>query len=299
MNNNPLLEDLRLFCTVVRKRSFVAAALELGVSRAQVSKRIALLEVALEVRLLHRTTRNVGITEDGDIVHQWAQRILEDVDQMREAVSVARLSPRGRLRICTSSGFGRNRVALALSLLARRHPLLEIQFELVDRRVDLIAEGFDLDIRVGDVHEPDLIAKRIASNARLLCAAPSYLAQHGTPQALGDLTRHQCIAMRERDQDGAGWKLTGPRGIETVRVQGALSCNSGEVAHGWAIDGHGIILRSIWDVGPSLKNGTLVRVLPQYEQPADVWAVYSSRLSNSAKVRVCVEFLAGWLNQEN
>lgn len=298
MNNKPLLEDLHLFCTVVRKRSFVAAALELGVSKAQVSKRIALLEMALDVRLLHRTTRSVGLTEDGNIVHQWAQRILEDVDQMTEAVSAARLSPRGRLRICTSSGFGRNQVAPALSLLARRHPLLEIQFDLVDRRVDLVAEGFDLDIRLGDVHEPDLIAKRIATNARVLCAAPNYLAQHGTPLRLDDLTRHQCIAMRERDQDGAGWKLTGPDGSATVRVQGALSCNSGEVAHGWAIDGHGIILRSIWDVGPSLKNGALVRVLPQYEQRADVWAVYSSRLSNSAKVRVCVEFLAEWLNRK-
>ncbi len=299
MNNKPLLEDLRLFCTVVRKRSFVASAQELGVSKALVSKRIALLEAALDVRLLHRTTRSVSTTESGDIVHQWAQRILEDVDQMSEAVSVAKLSPRGRLRICTSSGFGRNRLAPAISALARCYPFLEIQLELVDRRVDLVGEGFDLDIRIGEVHEPDLIARRIARNARILCAAPSYLKQHGEPTVLSELVQHQCIVIRERDQDAIGWKLTGPQGKETVRVKGALSTNNGEVVHEWAIDGHGIILRSIWDVGPSLKNGRLVRVLPEYQQDADVWAVYSSRLSGSAKVRVCVEFFEEWLNQEH
>ena len=299
MNNKPLLEDLRLFCTVVRKRSFVASAQELGVSKALVSKRIALLEAALDVRLLHRTTRSVSTTESGDIVHQWAQRILEDVDQMSEEVSVAKLSPRGRLRICTSSGFGRNRLAPAISALARRYPFLEIQLELVDRRVDLVGEGFDLDIRIGEVHEPDLIARRIARNTRILCAAPSYLKQHGEPTVLSELVQHQCIVIRERDQDAIGWKLTGPQGKETVRVKGALSTNNGEVVHEWAIDGHGIILRSIWDVGPSLKNGRLVRVLPEYQQDADVWAVYSSRLSGSAKVRVCVEFFEEWLNQEH
>ncbi len=299
MNNKPLLEDLRLFCTVVRKRSFVASAQELGVSKALVSKRIALLEAALDVRLLHRTTRSVSTTESGDIVHQWARRILEDVDQMSEAVSVAKLSPRGRLRICTSSGFGRNRLAPAISALARRYPFLEIQLELVDRRVDLVGEGFDLDIRIGEVHEPDLIARRIARNARILCAAPSYLKQHGEPKVLSELVQHQCIVIRERDQDAIGWKLTGPQGKETVRVKGALSTNNGEVVHEWAIDGHGIILRSVWDVGPSLKNASLVRVLPEYQQDADVWAVYSSRLSGSAKVRVCVEFFEEWLNQEH
>lgn len=286
---------MRLFCTVVRKHSFSESALELGVSKALVSKRIALLEEALDVRLLHRTTRRVAVTENGGIVHQWAQRILEDVDQMAEAVSAARVSPRGRLRVCTSSGFGRNRVSPAISALAQQYPFLEIQFELLDRPVDLIAEGFDLDVRVGEVHEPDLIVRRIARNIRVLCAAPGYLKQHGQPVELSDLAHHQCIVIRERDQNFGRWKLKGSDGIETVRVKGSLSTNNGEVVHGWAIDGHGIILRSTWDVGPSLKSGSLVRVLPQYEQEADVWAVYPSRLSSSAKVRVCVQFLEKWL----
>lgn len=296
MNNKPLLEDLRLFCTVVRKRSFAASALELGVSKAFVSKRMALLEAALQVKLLHRTTRSVSVTENGDIVHQWAQRILEDVDQMAEAVSTAKLSPSGMLRICTSSGFGRNRISPAISALARKYPSLEIQLELLDRPVDLVGEGFHLDIRVGEVREPNLIAKRIASNSRVLCASPAYLKKQGTPTSLSDLAHHHCIVIRERDQDFGRWKLTGPDGSETIRVTGPLSANNGEIVRQWALDGHGIILRSIWDVGPSIESGALVRVLPRYQQEADVWAVYPSRLSTSAKVRVCVQFLEEWLN---
>lgn len=297
MNNKPLLEDLRLYCAVVRNHGFAACARDLGMSKAFVSKRINLLEEALQVKLLHRTTRSVTVTEQGDIVHQWAQRILEDVDQMTEAVSTARAAPSGLLRLCTSSGFGRNRVAPALSALALRYPDLEIQLELLDRPVDLVGEGFQLDIRVGAVREPNLITRRIAGNRRVLCASPAYLARWGTPATLEDLARHRCIVIRERDQDFGRWTLKGPEGLETVKINGPLSANNGEIVHRWAIDGHGIILRSIWDVGPSMESGDLVRVLPEYAQEADVWAVYPSRLSTSAKVRVCVEFLEEWLNR--
>jgi LysR family transcriptional activator of dmlA len=293
--SQPLLEDLRIFCVVARKQSFAASALELGVSNALVSKRIAILEKSLQVRLLHRTTRKVALTDHGVVVLQWAQRILEDVEQLGDAISRKGTTPRGLLRLCSSSGFGRNWVAPAISALARDYPELEVRVELLDRPVDLIAEGFHLDIRIGDVHEPHLIARRIAPNARVLCAAPSYLARCGQPRQLAELAHHQCIAIRERDQDFGRWKLTGPQGADTVRVSGPLSTNNGELVHQWAIDGHGIILRSLWDVGRSLADGRLVRVLPQYSQAADVWAIYPTRLGSSANVRVCVQFLEGWL----
>ncbi len=293
----PQLDDLQLFCTVVRLKSFAGTARTLGVSNAFVSKRIGLLEDALGVRLLHRTTRTVALTEQGQVVHGWALRILEDVEQMGEAVSTEKMAPGGLLRICTSSGFGRNRVAPALSALARRYPALEIQLELLDRSVDLIGEDFHLDIRVGRAHEPHLISRRIADNARVLCAAPAYLAECGTPATLADLATHRCIVIRERNEDFGRWVLHGPHGPESVKVSGPLSASNGEVVHGWALDGHGIILRSVWDVGPAIAQGELVRVLPAYEQPADVWAIYPSRLSTSAKVRVCVEFLEAWLRQ--
>jgi LysR family transcriptional regulator, transcriptional activator for dmlA len=291
----PSLEDLNLFCAVVRHRGFTATARALGVSNAYVSKRIAVLETDLGARLLHRTTRTVALTEQGQVAHGWALRILEDVGQLGEAVSTETLAPAGLLRICTSSGFGRNRVAPALSALALRYPALEIQLELLDRAVDLIAEDFHLDIRVGEAHEPHLISRRIAANARVLCAAPAYLAQAGTPATLADLARHRCIVIRERHGDFGRWVLRGPRGEESVKVGGPLSASNGEVVHGWALDGHGIILRSLWDVGPALARGELVRVLPAYEQPAHVWAIYPSRLSVSAKLRVCVEFIEAFL----
>ena len=295
MKHTPLLEDLRLFCQVAHKTSFAATALELGISKAVVSKRIGMLEAALQVRLLHRTTRRVSVTDHGEIVRQWAQRILEDIEQMAEAVAQSTLQPQGMLRICCSSGFGRNRLGPALSQLAWQYPDLKVQLELLDRPVDLLGEGFDLDIRVGVVHEPDLIAHHIARNQRVLCAAPAYLAQRGTPDTLEQLREHDCIVIRERDQDGRRWKLQGPHGLETVKVDGALSANNGEIVHQWALDGHGIILRSAWDVESSLAQGKLVRILPAYQQAADVWAVTTSRLSSSAKVRACVQFLQQWL----
>lgn len=287
MNIKPQLDDLRLFCTVVRLRSFAASARELGISKAVVSKRMALLETAVQARLLHRTTRRLSLTAQGDIVHQWAQRILDDVDQMGEALSQERAAPAGLLRICSTTGFGRNRLTPAISALARRYPALEIQVELLDRPVDLLEEGFQLDIRVGAVSEGNVITRRIAGNQRILCAAPAYLAEHGTPTCLDDLKTHRCIAIRERDQEFGRWVLRGP-----------LSANNGEMVRQWAIDGHGIILRSQWDVEREIAAGRLLRLLPEYAQEADVWAVYPSRLSTSARLRVCVEFLEAWFAGE-
>ena len=298
MNNKPLLEDLRLFCTVVRCHGFAASAREMGVSNAFVSKRVAALEAALNVKLLHRTTRQVSLTEHGEAVLQSAQRVLDEVDRMSEEVSNTRVDVSGKLRLCTSSGFGRNRLAAAISAFALQYPRIELQLELLDRPVDLVGEGFQLDIRVGTVSDPNLIARKIADNARVICAAPGYLAQGGTPTELAQLARHRCIEIRERDRDFAVWKLQGPKGIETVRVNGPLSASNGEVVHQWAIDGHGIILRSAWDVAPSIRKGRLVRILPEYEQEAHVWAVYPARLSSSAKVRIFVEFLEQWLAEQ-
>lgn len=291
MNNHPLLEDLRLFCLVVRKSSFAESAKELGASPAYVSKRIAVLEASLGVRLFHRTTRSVVMTEQGSDVHDWARRILGDVEQMIDTVSSARQVPRGLLKISTSFALGRKYVSPLISAFARLHPGLRIQLELFDRQVDMINEGFDLDIRVGPVHEPNLFAKRIVASQRVLCASPAYLAQHGTPGTLSDLTAHQCLVIRERNQSFGIWRMVGPAGAETVKVAGGLASNHGEIIHQWARDGHGIILRSIWDVAASLKDGSLQRVLPDYSQEADLCAVYPLQLKNSAKIRECVRYL--------
>jgi LysR family transcriptional activator of dmlA len=287
----PTPDDLRVFITVVRKASFSQAADELGASAAYISKRIRILEEGLATRLFHRTTRSVVVTEEGERVYHWAQRILDDIDHLLQEVSVTRQVPRGALRISSSFGFGRNVVAPAISTLSSRYPLLNVRFEVFDHLVDIASEGIDLDVRVGDQIAPQLIARRLASNYRVVCAAPGYLARRGVPRTLGELAQHDCLVIKERDHPFGVWQLRAGSEEQTVKVTGPLSTNHGEIAVQWAVDGRGIVLRSIWDVRALLQSGALVRVLPDYQQEANIWAVYPSRLSTSSKLRVCVEFL--------
>ena len=291
MNKSPANEDLRVFTIVARKSSFVGAAEELGVSPAYVTKRIRVLEETLATKLFHRTTRRVVVTEEGERVYLWAQRVLDDIDHLMQEVSVTRRVPRGLLRVCSSFGFGRNLVGPAISQMIDRYPTLSVRFEVFDRLVDVASEGFDLDVRVGDEIAPHLIAQRLASNHRVLCAAPSYVARRGAPRTLAELAAHDCLVIKERDHPFGVWKLETDGVENTVKVTGPLSTNNGEIAVRWAVDGRGIVLRSMWDIGPLLRTGQLVELLPGQVQPANIWAVYPSRLSSSAKVRVCVEFM--------
>lgn len=291
MNNLPLLNDLRVFMLVARRAGFAAAAEELGVSPAFVSKRVSLLEQTLNVMLLHRTTRRVTITEEGERIYEWAQRILQDVDEMMDELSDVRQVPQGTLRIISSFGFGRRVVAPALSALALQYPQLELRFDVQDRLVDLVNEGVDLDIRVGDDIAPNLIARQLAANHRVLCASPLFLARHAPPKQLSDLAALPCLVIKERDHPFGVWQLHSKEGQHAIKVTGPLSSNHGEIVHQWCLDGQGIALRSWWDVRENIASGHLVQVLPDYWQPANVWAVYVSRLATSAKIRTTVEFL--------
>lgn len=295
MHNPPPLADLLVLDAIQRSGSLARAATALGLSPSAVSKRVALLEARLGLRLLNRTTRRVTLTEQGHTVHRWARRLLAMNESMFEELSLRDGTPRGALRISTSPGFGRRHVAPVLSAYTRRFPAVEIRLELLDRAVDPAAEGIDADIRVGGVHEPHLFARRLAVNRRLLCAAPDYLRRHGTPARLAELASHRCLVIRERDQPHGIWRMEGPAGEETVRVQGSLSTNLGEIAHQWALDGHGIVLRSHWDVAGSLAAGTLARVLPAFHQDADVWAVHPARLADSPKLAAFIGLLADHL----
>ncbi|MGE8320485.1 MAG: LysR substrate-binding domain-containing protein [Comamonas sp.] len=297
MFKNLLPDDLRVFLSVVRRASFAAAAQELGASPAYVSKRIRLLEAELGVKLLHRTTRRVAVTEDGERVFGWAQRILDDIDHLVQDVSTAAGEPRGLLRMSSSFGFGRNVVAPAMSQLVARHPGLQVRLEVFDRLVDVAAEGIDLDVRVGDDIAPHLIARKLADNHRVLCAAPAYLRRKGPPRGIAELSAHDCLVIKERDHPFGVWKLRAGAEERTVKVTGPLSANHGEIAVQWAVDGHGIVLRSVWDVAALLQSGQLVQVLPEWRQEANVWAVYPTRLDRSAKVRACVEFLQDYFRR--
>ncbi len=287
----PLNEDLRVFLAVARKASFVAAAYALGMSPAYVTKRVTTLERTLGVTLLHRTTRRVTVTDQGERVMARAQRILDDLNELVEELGVTRQAPRGHLRLCSSFGFGRQIVAPVIADLARHHPALQLRLDLFDRLVDITAEGYDLDVRVGDVIPQHLIARRLAANRRILCASPAYLGRAGTPRSVADLAGHDCLVIKERDHPFGVWSLRSRHGEQNAKVSGPLSSNNGEVVARWAVEGHGIFLRSMWNVAPLLAAGTLVQVLPEWYQEANIWAVYPPRLDGSAKVRVCVEWL--------
>ncbi|MEM9531364.1 MAG: LysR substrate-binding domain-containing protein [Pseudomonadota bacterium] len=294
----PLPKDLKVFLTVIRKQSFAAASEELGQSPAYVSKRIGILESTLKTRLLHRTTRRLVLTDDGERTQRWARRILADFDDMVDDLTQAQSIPRGLLQVCSTFGYGRRCVAPAISLLSDKHPDLELRLEVFDRTVDIIREGFDLEIRVGDDLPQQHICKLLRKNVRVLCASPDYLKKNGTPQSIDDLSNHECLVLRERNSPFGIWHLKRKGKALNVPMSGHLSTNNGEIVLLWARHGRGIVLRSLWDAQPYIDAGELVQILPEYTQEANVWAVYPTRLSHSAKLRVCVEFLEQFLNSE-
>lgn len=266
-------------------------------SPAFVSKRVRMLETDLNLRLLHRSTRSVTLTDDGERVSLWAQKLLHQVGQLDEEIDALHDDPSGLLRVVSSPGLGRRLVAPALAELGLLYPELEVRLDIRNRLVNLLEEGVDLDVRVGNEISPHFIAKPLASNRRVLCASPSYLEAHGTPRTLGDLGDHDCLVIKERDHPFGVWELTGPRGDETVKVTGSFSTNNGEIARHWCLNGRGVLLRSMWDINDDLKQGRLVHVLSDFYQSADIWAVHSSPLLTSAKVRVAVDFLRAYFHK--
>lgn len=261
------------------------------------SKRIAQLEQSLGVMLLRRTTRTVNLTDEGQKVLAWAQRILDDVDDMRDDLARVAGDPQGPVRICCSARLGREVVAPALSRLKHRHPAMDVWLELLDRRVDLIAESFHLDVRAGEASQSPLIGHLIAANARILCASPDYIARHGEPQSLADLASHHCVLLREREDPFGAWRLTGPDGPQTFKATSTLASNDIDVVLRWACDGHGIVMSSQWLLAPSLARGHLLPLLPQWHQNAPIVAYSTARSAESAKVRLCVEALREQMRQ--
>jgi len=294
---SPLPEDLRVFLTVIRKSSFAAAAAELQQSPAYVSKRIKILEDTLGTKLIHRSTRRLTLTDAGIRTQQWATRILNDIDDFVGELSQVRKAPRGLLHICSSFGFGRNYVAPALAELAVAYPDLEVRFDVFDRVVDIVSEGFDLEIRVGDDIPGQHISRQLVANRRIICATPEYLRQRGTPTSIEDLAGHDCLVLKERNNSFGVWHLRNGQREVAVRVSGQLSSNNGEIVLQWALKHRGLLLRSMWDVKPLLEQGQLVQVLHDYSQSANVWAVYPTRLAESGKLRACVEFLQAWFSR--
>lgn len=291
MNNLPNLSDLKVFCTVAKRKSFVESAEELGVSPAFISKRINILENNLNCKLFHRSTRHVSLTEDGKLILERVSHILDEFEELSELINNPLSTPTGRLDMVSSFGFGRKHIAPILSKLLTMYPKLEIQFDTIDNTKDLIQHSIDLDIRIGNDIAPNMIAKKLVSNFRIFCAAPGYLLKNGTPENLEDLRTHDCLTISERDQSSVLWKVRHTAEDRSVHVMPRFVSNNGEIIHQLAVEGHGIILRSIWDVADELISGHLQHILPEYWQDADVWAIYPSRLKSSSKLQTCILFI--------
>jgi DNA-binding transcriptional LysR family regulator len=284
--------ELGFFATLVKAGSLTAAARELDVTPPAISKRLAQLEARLGVRLLHRTTRRISLTHEGQVYMEHAGRILGDIEQMERDVSSARKAPKGLLRVNAPLGFGRTYISPLISEFARAYPDVEVQLVLSDHPLILADESIDVGIRFGDLPDARIIARRVAPNRRLICAAPAYLQRHGKPGAPEDLAQHNCLILRQNDVAPGIWRFTHGRKTHTVKVRGTLSSNDGEVVLKWALDGHGIVQRAEWDIARYVRSGRLRLLLEDYAlPPADIFAVYHERHHLSAKVKVFLEFL--------
>lgn len=293
------VSDLAFFVRLMQCGSLAATAQELGVTPPAVSRRLAALERRLGVRLANRTTRSLAATPEGERYLEQARRILDDIGELERELAGSRSEPQGLLRVNASFGFGRRRIAPLVSDFVRRYPKVEIQLQLTDRMPPLTDAAFDVSIRFGRPPDSRLHARRLLTNHRVPCAAPAYLDAHAPIETPKDLARHACIVVRENEAAWGSWQLFAvddEKRRETVKVGGPLASNDGETAVRWALAGHGVLLRSLWDVGPELAAGRLRRVLPGWQSaPADVYALYPERMHLSAKVRAFVDFLAGRL----
>lgn len=280
---------MEFFVLVARHGSLAAAARALDLTPPAATKRLAQLEARLGVRLLNRTTRKISLTGEGETYLAHATRILAAIRDMEDAVAGSRAAPRGLLRVNATLGFGRTTIAPIVSAFAQRYSQVEVQMEVTDRPVDLVENGFDLAIRFGALPDKRLAARRVMTNRRFLCASPLYLQRHGTPSTLADLARHRCIVHRQNDEAHGVWRFEGG---EVVKVHGALSSNDGDIVLGWALDGHGILVRSEWDLARYVESGRLHIVLPQYALPsADLFVYYLSRRNLAARTRAFIDFL--------
>ncbi|MBS0363145.1 MAG: LysR family transcriptional regulator [Proteobacteria bacterium] len=288
------LFEMRVFVRVVERGSLSAAARDLNLSLAVTSRTLARLEARLGVRLANRTTRRLSLTEEGQVFNQRCVAILADVEDAERDVARRRNEPAGLLRVTSTFAFGRRWLAGLLAEFQALYPQVQVRLETSDRLADLLEGGFDLAVRVGALADSSLIARQLAPNVRVICGSPDYLDRRGRPQAPDDLLGHQCILYG--DPPSGHWTFAD--GAE-VRVGGDLSCNDGDLAHTWALQGRGLALKSIWDVADDLAAGRLEVVLAKHRLPAaPIHAVYPTNRHLAARVRLCVDFLADRLKQQ-
>ena len=286
------LSTMETFVRVVEAGSFVAAAQRLELSAAMVSRHVQDLEQRLGTRLLNRTTRRISLTEAGAAYFERSRQLLRDLEEMDLSVAHEVQQPRGVLRVNAPVVFGTRHLSRFLAEYGARYPDVAIDLTLTDRFIDLVEEGADVAVRIGALQDSTLVARRLCPARLVLCAAPAYLQQHGTPKSLEDLGRHSCLGYTYT-RGGIEWEFPEASAPAIVPLRGNLRANHGEVLFQAAIDGMGIVLLPTFIVGEALREGLLRQVLPRATlAELNAYAVFPSRKFLSAKVRTFVDFLA-------
>lgn len=293
------LTGMDLFVRAVDTGSFSETARAMNLTPSAVSKQIARLEDRLGVRLFNRTTRRLAPTEEGRAYYERCRQILADIEEAEAAVSQLNATPRGVLRINMPQVFGRRHVIPALSEFLELYPDVHLDVTMTDQFVDPIAEGVDMLIRVGDLKDSSLIARKLAGARRVVAATPAYWEKHGRPAKPDDLANHNCLTYAYL-ASGHDWRLTDPDGVEhVVSVSGNFAANNGEALMGAAKEGLGVVLQPTWMCGPELRAGELEEVLTEYTLPEpSVHAIYPPGRHLSAKVRAFVDFLVERFKQQ-
>lgn len=287
---------MQVFVEVARDGSFTGAARRLGMSKASVTKHVAWLETSLRARLLHRTTKQVGLTDAGLSTLRSAKALLERYDEIEIDVRDSTRQPKGLIRVGTPPSFGAHHLAPLVIGFAALHPEIQVAMILDDGSANLIAQGLDLSVRIAPaLEDASYVAQSLTKAPQVLVASPSYLGRHGAPQSAADLARHNCLVHTLKSPTGL-WRFTGPDGSEaTVRVRGTICSNFGETLQQAAILGHGISMHPYYMVSDDLAAGRLKALLPQYEPLGlDIYAIFSSRQNLPLRVRRFVEYLKEW-----
>ena len=286
------LKQIESFVAVAAKGSLTAAAHAEGVAPAIIGRRIGALEQRLGVKLLVRTTRRVTLTHEGSAFLEACQRLLADLANAEASVSAGGVKASGHLRITAPAGFGRRHVAPLVPPFLERHPEVSLSLNLSDRVVDIVNEGVDCAVRVGDLPDSSLISVRLADNRRLCVAAPAYLARAGTPQHPRDLDRHECLTLSSDTSQTRGWAFVIDGEPSFLRPRGRLDCSDGQVLHDWCLAGLGIAWRSTWEVEEEIASGELLSLLEDFRAPPNgIYAVFAQRKLLPLRVRLWIDFL--------
>lgn len=284
--------EMQTFSAVVDAGSFIKAAETLGFSKAAVSRYVGELEARLGVRLLHRTTRRLSLTEEGEVFYARCRELLSGVEEAEAELSTRSGAARGLLRVNAPVTFGILHLAPLWSAFRELYPQVRLDLTLTDRVVDLIEEGYDVAIRIAALPSSTLISKRLAGTRMVLCASPAYLKAHGTPRHPADLATHTVIAYSYWST-GDEWQFDGPEGRVGVQVNPYMHTNSGDTCRAMALAHQGVVLQPTFLVGDDLAAGTLVELMPEFRSMAlDIYAIYPTRKHVAPKVRALIDFLA-------